>query len=150
MSLRRVEGFEMADILENDAELRRLLGETRTIAVVGASPKPNRASHGVMAFLQQAGYRAIPVNPAAAGQTILGETVYAALADIPVPVDMVDVFRRAEDTPPVAREAVAIGAKSLWLQLGIANPESAEIATAGGLDVVMDRCTAIEIRRLSD
>ncbi len=140
----------MADILENDAELRRLLGETRTIAVVGASPKPNRASHGVMAFLQQAGYRAIPVNPAAAGQTILGETVYAALADIPVPVDMVDVFRRAEDTPPVAREAVAIGAKSLWLQLGIANPESAEIATAGGLDVVMDRCTAIEIRRLSD
>jgi predicted CoA-binding protein len=140
----------MADILENDAELRRLLRETRTIAVVGASPKPNRASHGVMAFLQQAGYRAIPVNPAAAGQTILGETVYAALADIPVPVDMVDVFRRAEDTPPVAREAVAIGAKSLWLQLGIANPESAEIATAGGLDVVMDRCTAIEIRRLSD
>jgi predicted CoA-binding protein len=140
----------MADILENDAELRRLLRETRTIAVVGASPKPNRASHDVMAFLQQAGYRAIPVNPAAAGQTILGETVYAALADIPVPVDMVDVFRRAEDTPPVAREAVAIGAKSLWLQLGIANPESAEIATAGGLDVVMDRCTAIEIRRLSD
>jgi predicted CoA-binding protein len=140
----------MADILESDAELRRLLRETRTIAVVGASPKPNRASHGVMAFLQQAGYRAIPVNPAAAGQTILGETVYAALGDIPVPVDMVDVFRRAEDTPPVARDAVASGAKSLWLQLGIANPETAEIATAGGLDVVMDRCTAIEIRRLSD
>jgi predicted CoA-binding protein len=140
----------MADLLHSDAELRRLLSETHTIAVVGASPKPNRASHGVMAFLQQAGYRAIPVNPAAAGQTILGETVYATLAEVPVPVDMVDVFRRAEDTPSIARDAVAIGAKSLWLQLGIGNPESAAIANAGGLDVVMDRCTAIEIRRLKD
>ena len=140
----------MAGILESDTDLRRLLGENRTIAVVGASPKPNRASHSVMAFLQRAGYRTIPVNPAAAGQIILGEMVYAALADIPEPVDMVDVFRRAEDTPPVARDAVAIGAKSLWLQLGIANPESAEIAIAGGLDVVMDRCPAIEIPRLAD
>jgi predicted CoA-binding protein len=122
----------MAEILNSDSMLRRLLSETKTIALVGASPKPNRASHGVMAYLQQSGYRVIPVNPVAAGTTI----------------DMVDVFRRAEDTPPVAEEAVAIGAKSLWLQLGIASDEAAAIATKGGLDVVMDRCTAVEVERL--
>ena len=138
----------MAELITTDAKLRDLLKSTHTIALVGASPKPNRASHGVMAFLQQSGYRVIPVNPVAAGTTILGETVLATLADIKEPVDMVDVFRRAEDTPEVAEEAVAIGAKSLWLQLGIANDDSARIATEGGLDVVMDRCTAIEVGRL--
>ncbi len=138
----------MAELITTDAKLRDLLKSTHTIALVGASPKPNRASHGVMAFLQQSGYRVIPVNPVAAGTTILGETVVAALADITEPVDMVDVFRRAEDTIEVAEEAVAIGAKSLWLQLGIANDDSARIATEGGLDVVMDRCTAIEVSRL--
>ena len=138
----------MAEIVNSDSTLRRLLGETRTIALVGASPKPNRASYGVMAYLQQSGYRVIPVNPVAAGTTILGETVYASLADIGEPIDMVDVFRRAEDTPPVAEEAVAVGAKSLWLQLGIASDEAAAIAVKGGLDVVMDRCTAIEVERL--
>src|SRR5476651_1406266 len=111
----------MAELLNNDTGLRNLLLTTRTIALVGASPKANRASHGVMAFLQQSGYRVIPVNPVAAGETILGEKVFATLADIDEPIDMVDVFRRAEDTPPVAQEAVSIGAKSLWLQLGIAN-----------------------------
>src|SRR5882757_6832093 len=129
----------MAGLLNTDAKLRDLLKSTHTIALVGASPKPNRASHGVMAFLQQAGYRVIPVNPVAAGTTILGETVYGTLAEIGEPIDMVDVFRRAEDTPPVAEEAVAVGAKSLWLQLDIANDEAAKIATEGGLDVVMDR-----------
>jgi predicted CoA-binding protein len=138
----------MAEIITGDAKLRALLKSTRTIALVGASPKPNRASHGVMAFLQRAGYRVIPVNPTAAGTTILGETVAANLTDIKEPIDMVDVFRRAEDTPDVAREAVAAGAKSLWLQLDIVNDESAKIATEGGLDVVMDRCTAIEVGRL--
>jgi uncharacterized protein len=138
----------MAELITSDAKLRDLLESTRTIALVGASPKPNRPSHGVMAFLQRAGYRVIPVNPAAAGTTILGEPVVASLADIKEPIDMVDVFRRAEDTPEVAREAVAAGAKSLWLQLGIANDESARIASEGGLDVVMDRCTAIEVGRL--
>jgi predicted CoA-binding protein len=138
----------MGKVLTSDADLRHLLENTRTIALVGASPKPNRPSHGVMAFLQRSGYRVIPVNPVAAGATILGETVYATLAEIGEPIDMVDVFRRAEDTPPVADEAVAAGAKSLWLQLGIANADAAEIATKGGLDVVMDRCTAIEIGRL--
>ena len=138
----------MAELLNSDTELRSLLLATKTIALVGASPKANRASHGVMAFLQQAGYHVIPVNPLVAGQTILGEAVVATLAEIGEPIDMVDVFRRAEDTPPVAQEAVAVGAKSLWLQLGIANDEAAAIAIEGGLDVVMDRCTAIEIERL--
>ena len=138
----------MAELINDDAGLRNLLVNTRAIAVVGASPKANRASHGVMAFLQQSGYRVIPVNPVAAGQTILGEPVVASLADIREPVDMVDVFRRSEETPEVAEGAVAIGAKTLWLQLGIASDEAARIATAGGLDVVMNRCTAIEIERL--
>jgi predicted CoA-binding protein len=138
----------MAELLNTDAKLRDLLKSTHTIALVGASPKPDRASYGVMAFLQRSGYRVIPVNPVAAGTTILGETVVATLADIKEPIDMVDVFRRAEDTPEVAREAAAVGAKSLWLQLGIANDDSARIATEGGLDVVMDRCTAVEVQRL--
>jgi predicted CoA-binding protein len=138
----------MSKLLNSDADLRHLLENTKTIALVGASPKANRPSYGVMAFLQQSGYRVIPVNPVAAGTTILGETVYGTLAEIGEPIDMVDVFRRAEDTPPVAEEAVAVGAKSLWLQLGIASDEAAQIAIKGGLDVVMDRCTAIEIERL--
>jgi predicted CoA-binding protein len=138
----------MGKVLNSDADIRRLLGNTKTIALVGASPKPNRPSHRVMAFLQRSGYRVIPVNPVVAGTTILGETVYSTLAEIKEPIDMVDVFRRAEDTPPVAEEAIAAGAKSLWLQLGIANDATADIATKGGLDVVMDRCTAIEIGRL--
>jgi predicted CoA-binding protein len=138
----------MPAILNTDAEIARLLEDTKTIALVGASPKPNRPSHGVMASLQRAGYRVIPVNPAAAGQTILGEIVRASLAEIAEPVDMVDVFRRAEDTPEVARDAVEIGAKSFWLQLDIVNAEAARIALAGGLDVVMDRCTDIEVARL--
>jgi predicted CoA-binding protein len=138
----------MGKVLHSDADLRQLLENTKTIALVGASAKPNRPSYGVMAYLQRSGYRVIPVNPVAAGTTILGETVYGALAEIKEPIDMIDVFRRAEDTPPVAEEAVAAGAKSLWLQLDIANDEAAAIATKGGLDVVMDRCTAIEIGRL--
>jgi predicted CoA-binding protein len=101
-----------------------------------------------MAYLQRAGYRVFPVNPGVAGGSILGERVYASLAEIPEAVDLVDVFRRAEDTPPVARGAVTIGAKALWLQLGIVNDEAARIATDGGLDVVMDRCTAVDVSRL--
>src|SRR6201986_1740707 len=117
----------MGKVLNSDADLRHLLENTKTIALVGASPKPNRPSYGVMAYLQQSGYRVIPVNPVAAGTTILGETVYGTLAEIKEPIDMVDVFRRAEDTPSVAEEAVAAGVKSLWLQLDIANDEAAQI-----------------------
>jgi predicted CoA-binding protein len=138
----------MPNILHSSPDIARLLRATRAIALVGASPKPDRPSHGVMAALQQAGYRVIPVNPAAAGRIILGEPVLASLRDIAEPVDMVDVFRRAEETPEVALDAVAIGAKSLWLQLGIVSDAAAGIALDGGLDVVMDRCTAIEVDRL--
>ncbi|BDH46444.1 hypothetical protein TUM12370_24880 [Salmonella enterica subsp. enterica serovar Choleraesuis] len=132
----------------NDIEISALLRNTKTIALVGASDKPDRASYRVMAYLLSQGYHVIPVSPKVAGKTLLGQAGYARLADIPEPVDMVDVFRQPEVTPDIAREAVAIGAKSLWLQLDIVNDEAAAIARDGGLQVVMDRCPKIEIPRL--
>ncbi len=122
----------------SDDLLRALLTDTRTIALVGASSNPERSSHGIMRKLLQVGYRVIPVHPREA--EILGQQAYATLDDIPEPVDLVNVFRRAEDTPPIAEAAVRIGAKVLWLQLGIASDEAARIAEAGGLQVVMDAC----------
>jgi hypothetical protein len=130
----------------SDAELRRLLTEARTIAVVGASSKPARPSNGVFRTLLAAGYRVIPVNP---NETeVLGQKAYGSLAEVPEKVDLVDVFRRPEETPPVADQAVAAGARALWLQLGVVNPEAASRARAGGLLVVMDACIAVEHRRL--
>jgi predicted CoA-binding protein len=126
--------------------LFNILSEARIIAVVGASSNPERSSHGVMKMLMGEGYRCIPVNPNEA--EVLGEKAYASLADIPEKVDIVDVFRRPEHTPAVAAEAVKIGAKTLWLQLGIANDEAARIAREGGLNVVMDSCIAVEHRLL--
>jgi predicted CoA-binding protein len=126
--------------------LFNILSEAKTIAVVGASSNPAKSSHGVMKMLQGEGYRCIPVNP---NETeILGEKAYASLSDIPEKIDIVDVFRRPEYTPEVAREAVKIGAKTLWLQLGIANDEAAKAASEGGLNVVMDSCIAVEHRLL--
>jgi len=132
-----------------DAYLRDILTNARTIAVVGASPRPHRPSHGVMRFLQRHGYRAIPVNPFAAGSEILGERVYASLADIAEPVDMVDIFRRSEAAGAVVDEAIAIGAKAVWMQLDVRDDGAAARAEAKGLKVVMDRCPAIEIPRLA-
>ena len=132
----------------SDAYLRDLLTSVWTIAVVGASPRPHRPSHGVMRYLQRQGYRAIPVNPFAAGDSILGERCYARLADIPEPVDMVDIFRRSEVAGAAVDEAIAVGAKAVWLQLGVIDTAAAARAEAGGLKVVMDRCPAIEIPRL--
>lgn len=132
----------------HDELIRGLLRRTRTIAVVGASPRPDRPSHGVMRFLQSRGYRCIPVNPACAGQQILGETVYADLASVPVPVDLVDVFRHSAAAGEVVDQAIATGAGAVWLQLGVINEPAAQRARAAGLTVVMDRCPAIEIPRL--
>ncbi|SFD61245.1 Predicted CoA-binding protein [Paenibacillus catalpae] len=123
-------------------EIKEILKASNTIAVVGLSDKPDRVSYMVSEAMQKKGYRIIPVNPGA--ETILGERSYATLKDIPEPVDVVNVFRRPEHTPPIAEEAVAIGAKTLWLQLGIANDEAAQIASEGGLQVIMDRCIKVE------
>lgn len=132
--------------LESDAEIRALLESTRTIALVGASPNPQRASHSVMHYMLDRGYRVIPVNP---NETeILGQKVYPSLKDIPEPVDMVDVFRTPEAAGPLCDEAIAIGAKSIWLQLGVINEAGAQRAEAAGLKVVMDRCPAIDMPRL--
>jgi predicted CoA-binding protein len=131
-----------------DTTIRNILTSVQTIAVVGASDKQNRPVYGVTQFLQQHGYRCIPVNPRLVGKMLLGETVYASLRDIPESVDMVDVFRRSEDVGPIADGAIAIGAKVLWMQLGVVNEGAAQRAVDAGLDVVMNRCPAIEIPRL--
>jgi uncharacterized protein len=131
-----------------DPYLRDILTSVRTIAVVGASARHERPSHRVMAYLQRRGYRTIPVNPNAVGGAINGETVYARLADIPEPIDMVDVFRRAEMAGGVVDEAIAAGAKVVWMQLGVRDDDAAARAEAQGLQVVMNRCPAIEIPRL--
>lgn len=123
-------------------EIKEILQASTNIAVVGLSDKPDRVSYMVSEAMQKKGYRIIPVNPAA--ETILGEKCYATLKDIPELVDIVNVFRRPEHTPPIAEEAVAIGAKTLWLQLGIANDDAAKIAFDGGLQVIMDRCIKVE------
>lgn len=131
-----------------DNELKNLLNSVKTIAVVGASDKPDRPSYGVMAYLVEQGYRVIPVSPRLAGRDVLGQTAYASLDDIPEPVDMVDVFRQSDAAFEVAQAAIAIGAKALWLQIGVINEAAAVLAHSAGLAVIMDRCPKIEIPRL--
>jgi predicted CoA-binding protein len=143
-------------MLSNDDDIRRLLAASRTIAVVGLSARPERPSYQVARYLQAHGYRIVPVNPAYAGTHILGQHCYAtltlasaALNDEGVAIDLVDCFRRSEHIGPVADEAIAIGARCLWMQLGVVNQAAADTARRAGLDVVMDRCLEIEHARLS-
>ncbi len=133
----------------SDEALAGIYRRSRTIAMVGASPNWVRPSYFVMKYLQRKGFRVIPVNPVAAGQTILGEPVVADLRDIQEPVDVVDIFRKPEAVPGIVDAAIAIGAKVIWMQLGIHNPAAAATAEAAGLIVVQDRCMKIEYGRLS-
>ncbi|MSQ47495.1 MAG: CoA-binding protein [Deltaproteobacteria bacterium] len=130
----------------SDARIREILTTPRTIAVVGCSPNPDRDSHEIAALLKAKGHKVIPVNPTS--KEILGERCFASLKDIPEPVDMVDVFRQPEHVDQIAADSIAIGAKILWLQLGVINEPAAQKAQAAGITVVMDRCPAIEYRRL--
>lgn len=143
----------MSHITYDDSTVLEVLRRCRTIAMVGASPKWVRPSNFAMKYLQAKGYRVIPVNPAAAGQEILGETVYPSLSEVPDKFDMVDIFRRAPDVPPIVDEAIALrdekGIGCVWMQLGIVHEDAARKAEAAGLTVIMDRCVKIEFGRLS-
>jgi O-acetylhomoserine (thiol)-lyase len=139
---------DLEPIPYSDQQIRRILSTVQTIAMVGASSNWNRPSYFVMKYLQGKGYRVIPVNPGTAGQTLLGETVYASLRDIPDKIDMVDMFRAADAAPGVVADAIAIGAKVVWMQLGIRNDEAAATGEAAGLEVIMNRCPKIEFGRL--
>ncbi|CAO3419167.1 CoA-binding protein [Azospirillum argentinense] len=132
----------------SDEFIRQVLDRVKTIALVGASNDPVKASFIVLKYLRDKGYRVIPINPKLAGQTILGERVHASLSDLPEPPDMVDVFRNAAAAGGVTDEAIAAGAKVVWMQLGVRNDEAAARAEAAGLTVVMNRCPKIELQRL--
>lgn len=141
--------------MQDDAIIRKILKRDRVIAVVGLSDKPHRASHGVAEYMQRAGYRIVPVNPMLDGQRVLGERCYASLTDAAAAlardgaaIGMVDVFRKSSEVSAVADDAIAIGARALWLQLGVIDEAAAARARAAGLDVVIDRCVLVEHRRL--
>ncbi len=134
--------------LTHDEDIAELLANARTIAVVGASDRPSRPSYGVMRFLQSQGYRILPVNPQITGEHVLGEFVWRELSQIGVPIDIVDIFRRPEAAGDAVEQAIFVGAKAVWMQIGVINEAAAARADAAGLKVVMDRCPMIEIMRL--
>ncbi|HET7317238.1 MAG TPA: CoA-binding protein [Sphingomicrobium sp.] len=134
--------------LRHDDEITELLTNARTIAMIGASDRPDRPSNGVMKFLQSRGYRVIPVNPTITGEHIHGEYVWRDLSQVGVPIDIVDIFRRSEAAGEAVDEAIKAGAEAVWMQLGVVNDEAADRAEAAGLKVVMNRCPKIEIMRL--
>jgi predicted CoA-binding protein len=135
-------------MLHSDEEIAELLTSARTIALIGASDRPDRASNGVMKFLQSRGYRVFPVNPTITGEHIHGEYVWRELSQIGEQIDIVDIFRNSEAAGEAVDQAIAVGAKAVWMQLGVINPEAAKRAEAAGLKVVMDHCPKIEIARL--
>lgn len=139
----------MSELYYPDWQIRRILRDVNTVAMVGASTNWNRPSYFAMKYMQDKGYRVIPVNPRAAGETLLGEQVVASLKDITVPVDMVDIFQRSDRVPPVVDQAIEIGAKVVWMQLTVRHDEAAKKAEEAGLTVIMDRCPKIEFARLS-
>ena len=139
---------ELPAVRATPEQLRKVLADAKTIAVVGLSRNPDKASHAIAAYLQRNGYRVLPVNPQVEGQ-LLGERVYLNLREIDVPVDVVDVFRPSEDVPAIVDDAIAIKAKAVWLQEGIVHNAAAEKAKAAGLAVVMDRCMQKEHRAMS-
>src|SRR5580658_1544749 len=139
---------DLEPIPYSDAKIRSILERVKTIAMVGASPNWNRPSYFVMKYLQGKGYRVIPVNPAIAGKSLLGEQVYSSLSDIPDKVDMVDVFRTSREAPAIVADAIAIGAKVVWMQLGVRNDAAAKAAENAGIEVIMNRCPKIEFGRL--
>lgn len=134
--------------LTADEDIARLLTNARTIAVIGASDRPSRPSYGVMKFLQDWGYRILPVNPQITGEHVLGEFVWRELAQIGVPIDIVDIFRRPQMALEAVEQAIFVGARAVWMQIGVINHEAAARAEEAGLSVVMDRCPKIEIPRL--
>jgi predicted CoA-binding protein len=134
--------------LTSDQDIADLLTHTRTIAMIGASDRPDRPSYGVMKFLQDRGYRVLPVNPQITGEHVHGEYVWRELSQIEEPIDLVDIFRRPQAAGEAVDEAIAAGAKAVWMQIGVINEEAAARAEAAGLKVVMDRCPKIEIPRL--
>ncbi len=136
--------------LESDEAIAQLLLQAKRIALVGASAKPERPSHRVMQFLLDEGYEVLPINPGLAGQRLLGQTVSASLADLPTSVDMADIFRDAASLPEVAQDVVDAGIPTMWTQLGVVNAEAERTAIDAGLQLVVDRCPAIEIPRLRD
>ena len=139
----------MKELYYPDWQIRRILRDVDTVAMVGASTNWNRPSYFAMKYMQDKGFRVIPVNPRAAGETLLGEEVVASLKDITVPIDMVDIFQRSERVPPVVDEAIEVGAKVIWMQLTVRHDEAAKKAEDAGLTVIMDRCPKIEFARLS-
>jgi predicted CoA-binding protein len=134
--------------LTRDEDIAQLLRDTRTIAMIGASDDPMRPSYGVMRFLQEQGYRVLPVNPAIAGEHVHGEFVWASLDQIGVPIDLVDIFRRSDAAGEAVDAAIKAGAKAVWMQIGVINEDAAARAEAAGLSVVMNRCPKVEIPRL--
>jgi len=139
----------MSELYYPDWQIRRILRDVNTVAMVGASTNWNRPSYFAMKYMQDKGYRVIPVNPRSVGETLLGEDVVASLKDITVPVDMVDIFQRSDRVPPVVDQAIEIGAKVVWMQLTVRHDEAAKKAEDAGLTVIMDRCPKIEFARLS-